>query len=55
MARKGSLEDPSRLGNVMYARRRLRDHPGRGASGRAESVRQGRVMTPEQLRWGFDT
>jgi branched-chain amino acid transport system substrate-binding protein len=54
-AKKGNLEDPSRLGNVMYTRgvvygiilvealRVAQDKFGKG-----------KVMTPEQLRWGFE-
>jgi branched-chain amino acid transport system substrate-binding protein len=54
-AKKGNLEDPSRLGNVMYMR---------GVSYGiivVEALRvaqaqfgKGKVMTPEQLRWGFE-
>ena len=54
-AGKGNLEDPSRLGNVMYTRgvvygmivveavRNAQDRYGKG-----------KVITPEQLRWGFE-
>jgi len=54
-AKKGNLEDPSRLGNVMYTRgvvygmilvealRVAQDKYGKG-----------KVMTPEQLRWGLE-
>ena len=54
-AKKGNLEDPTRLGNVMYMR---------GLSYGiivVEALRvaqakygKGKVMTPEQLRWGFE-
>jgi branched-chain amino acid transport system substrate-binding protein len=54
-ASKGNLEDPSRLGNVMYTRgvvygmivveavRNAQDRYGKG-----------KVITPEQLRWGLE-
>jgi branched-chain amino acid transport system substrate-binding protein len=54
-AGKGNLEDPSRLGNVMYTRgvvygmivveavRNAQDRYGKG-----------KVITPEQLRWGLE-
>ena len=54
-AKKGNLEDPARLGNVMYTRgvvygmilvealRVAQDKYGKG-----------KVMTAEQLRWGFE-
>ena len=54
-AKKGNLEDPTRLGNVMYMR---------GVSYGiivVEGLRvaqakfgKGKVMTPEQLRWGYE-
>ena len=54
-AGKGNLEDPSRLGNVMYTRgvvygmiivEALRVAQGKYG--------KGKVMTPEQLRWGLE-
>jgi hypothetical protein len=54
-AKKGNLEDPNRLGNVMY---------NRGVTYGiivVEALRvaqanfgKGKVMTPQQLRWGFE-
>ncbi|MDQ6922535.1 MAG: ABC transporter substrate-binding protein [Pseudomonadota bacterium] len=54
-AKKGNLEDPTRLGNVMY---------NRGVTYGmivVEALRvaqanygKGKVMTPQQLRWGFE-
>jgi branched-chain amino acid transport system substrate-binding protein len=54
-AKKGNLEDPARLGNVMYTRgvvygiilvEALRTAQGKFG--------KGKVMTPEQLRWGLE-
>ncbi len=54
-AGKGNLEDPSRLGNVMYTRGvvygMLMVEAMRVAQ---EKYGKGKVMTGEQMRWGFE-
>jgi branched-chain amino acid transport system substrate-binding protein len=54
-AKKGNLEDPNRLGNVMYTRGVVYGiilvEAIRSAQGK---FGKGKVMTPEQLRWGLE-
>jgi len=54
-ANKGNLEDPSRLGNVMYNRGLTYGIIVVEAMRIAQAkYGKGKVMTPEQLRWGFE-
>jgi branched-chain amino acid transport system substrate-binding protein len=54
-AKKGNLEDPSRLGNVMYTRGVVYGIILVEALRVAQNkFGKGKVMTPEQLRWGFE-
>ena len=54
-AKKGNLEDPSRLGNVMYTRGVVYGIILVEALRVAQAqFGKGKVMTPEQLRWGFE-
>jgi branched-chain amino acid transport system substrate-binding protein len=54
-AGKGNLEDPSRLGNVMYNRGLTYGIIVVEALRVAQAkFGKGKVMTPEQLRWGFE-
>ena len=54
-AGKGNLEDPTRLGNVMYTRGVVYGMILVEAIRVAQSqFGKGKVMTPEQLRWGFE-
>ena len=54
-AGKGNLEDPSRLGNVMYNRGVIYGIIVVEAIRIAQAkFGKGKVMTPEQLRWGFE-
>jgi branched-chain amino acid transport system substrate-binding protein len=54
-ARKGNLEDPSRLGNVMYTRGVVYGMILVEALRVAQNkFGKGKVMTPEQLRWGLE-
>ena len=54
-AKKGNLEDPSRLGNVMYTRGVVYGMIVVEAMRVAQAkYGKGKVMTPEQLRWGFE-
>src|SRR6185436_7812794 len=53
-AKKGNLEDPNRLGNVMYTRGVVYGIILVEALRVAQAkFGKGKVMTPEQLRWGF--
>ena len=54
-AGKGNLEDPTRLGNVMYTRGVVYGMILVEALRVAQNqFGKGKVMTPEQLRWGFE-
>jgi len=54
-AKKGNLEDPARLGNVMYTRGVVYGMIVVEALRVAQNkFGKGKVMTPEQLRWGFE-
>ena len=54
-AKKGNLEDPNRLGNVMYTRGVVYGMILVEALRVAQNqFGKGKVMTPEQLRWGFE-
>jgi branched-chain amino acid transport system substrate-binding protein len=54
-ANKGNLEDPTRLGNVMYNRGLTYGIIVVEAMRIAQAkYGKGKVMTPEQLRWGFE-
>ena len=54
-AKKGNLEDPNRLGNVMYTRGVVYGMILVEALRVAQAkYGKGQVMTPEQLRWGFE-
>jgi branched-chain amino acid transport system substrate-binding protein len=54
-AKKGNLEDPARLGNVMYTRGVVYGMIVVEALRVAQAqYGKGKVMTPEQLRWGFE-
>jgi branched-chain amino acid transport system substrate-binding protein len=54
-AGKGNLEDPSRLGNVMYTRGVVYGMILVEALRVAQNqFGKGKVMTPEQLRWGLE-
>jgi branched-chain amino acid transport system substrate-binding protein len=54
-AKKGNLEDPSRLGNIMYNRGLVYGMIVVEALKVAQAkYGKGKVMTPEQLRWGFE-
>jgi branched-chain amino acid transport system substrate-binding protein len=54
-ANKGNLEDPTRLGNVMYTRGVVYGMILVEAIRVAQNqFGKGKVMTPEQLRWGFE-
>jgi branched-chain amino acid transport system substrate-binding protein len=54
-AKKGNLEDPTRLGNVMYTRGVVYGMILVEAMRVAQNkYGKGKVMTPEQLRWGFE-
>jgi len=54
-AGKGNLEDPTRLGNVMYTRGVVYGMILVEALRVAQNkYGKGKVMTPEQLRWGFE-
>jgi branched-chain amino acid transport system substrate-binding protein len=54
-AKKGNLEDPARLGNVMYTRGVVYGIILVEALRTAQAkFGKGKVMTPEQLRWGLE-
>jgi branched-chain amino acid transport system substrate-binding protein len=54
-AKKGNLEDPSRLGNVMYTRGVVYGMILVEALRVAQAkYGKGKVMSPEQLRWGLE-
>ena len=54
-AKKGNLEDPSRLGNVMYTRGVVYGMIIVEAIRVAQTkFGKGKVMTPEQVRWGLE-
>src|SRR4029434_10097152 len=54
-AKKGNLEDPNRLGNVMYTRGVVYGMIVVEALRVAQAkYGKGKVMTPEQLRWAFE-
>jgi len=54
-AKKGNLEDPNRLGNVMYTRGVVYGIILVEALRVAQAqFGKGKVMTPEQLRWGLE-
>jgi branched-chain amino acid transport system substrate-binding protein len=54
-ASKGNLEDPTRLGNVMYTRGVVYGMIVVEALRISQAnYGKGKVMTPEQLRWGFE-
>ena len=54
-AKKGNLEDPNRLGNVMYTRGVVYGMILVEALRVAQNqFGKGKVMTPEQLRWGLE-
>jgi len=54
-AKKGNLEDPNRLGNVMYTRGVVYGMILVEALRVAQAqFGKGKVMTPEQLRWGLE-
>ena len=54
-AKKGNLEDPNRLGNVMYTRGVVYGIILVEALRVAQAqFGKGKVMTPEQVRWGFE-
>ena len=54
-AKKGNLEDPSRLGNVMYTRGVVYGMIVVEALRVSQAkYGKGKVMTPLQLRWGFE-
>src|ERR1700682_1414182 len=54
-ARKGNLEDPTRLGNVMYTRGVVYGMIVVEALRVAQTkYGKGKVVTPEQLRWGLE-
>src|SRR4029453_12662976 len=54
-ANKGNLEDPTRLGNVMYTRGVVYGMILVEALRVAQNqFGKGKVMTPEQLRWGLE-
>src|SRR5258705_11448116 len=54
-AGKGNLEDPARLGNVMYTRGLVYGMIVVEALRVAQAkFGKGKVMTPEQLRWGYE-
>jgi len=54
-AKKGNLEDPSRLGNVMYTRGVVYGMIlVEGLRVAQAKYGKGKVMSPEQLRWGLE-
>jgi branched-chain amino acid transport system substrate-binding protein len=54
-AKKGNLEDPNRLGNVMYTRGVVYGMILVEAIRVAQAkYGKGKVMTPEQIRWGLE-